>query len=244
MKKIASFLLVIILAFQAHGQFKGLSITGGIGTYNLTDLADYQALLVTRLPVEVTQFSAFPVYTNVRMSLFQEGRSGLKYGFTYAYSATGAHANYTDFSGSLNLNQTLSAYQLGLTASYPFLTFDLPSNKIDFSLYGDLRMAYVRDKVNINISTLYYYEDNSVILSVVSPLTEIGLEGMLHLKKVSLGLEGGYLYDFGRQFNFGEQTSLAPTVSLATARDLRSEMSGFRLGIKMIFIFNQLISEE
>lgn len=241
MKKIILFLAVILLAANIQGQFSGLGITGGIGTYNLSELSQYQSVLSSRLPVEVKQFSSFPAYSNFRLNLFNEQPSGFNYGITFAYSTTGSHANYTDFSGFLNLDQLITAFQFGVSAGYPLLHFDVAENRLEFLVYGDLRLGYIRDKVTMNITTNYYFESNALILNTFSPQTEIGLQSMYHMTRFSLGVEAGYLYDVGRKFDVGEQSSYSSSVSLKPTGDLSSGMSGFRIGLKMIFWFNKLM---
>lgn len=245
MKKIAITIILTISIIQVKGQGTGFSITGGIGTYDLGILKSYQEVLMSRLPVEARGFSSFPPYTNVRLNLFRQHTDKLKYGLIYAFSTTGAYANYTDYSGYLNLDQEVTAYQLGLSASYRLLNVDLEATRISVSAYGDLRLGFVRDKVSMSINTIYYYyENNNLILQTVSPMAEAGLDVMFHLNKISLGLEGGMLYDAGAIFREGSASFPNSQVSLSPSTDLESGMSGLRGGIKLVFWISNELNPE
>ncbi|MDA3823266.1 MAG: hypothetical protein PF450_11755, partial [Bacteroidales bacterium] len=206
MKKVSLFITLSLMLGVLNAQQTGVSITLGIGSYELQDLKNYQDNLIERLPLEVKGFSYYPPYTNVRLNLFKTLPSGLKYGLVYGYSTSGAHANYTDGSGYLNLDQNIVAHQLGASASYRLLY----TNFIEVLTYGDLRLAYVRNIAEMNIVANNYFENNQIKLTAISPLAELGIETLLHLKKLSLGLEAGYLYDVGGKFKAGTQSRINP----------------------------------
>lgn len=245
MKKITIILILVFAITKASGQGTGFSVTAGAGTYDLGMLKSYQDVLISRIPVEARGFSYFPPYTNVRLNLFRQHNEKLKYGLIYAFSTTGAYANYTDYSAYLNLDQQVTAYQLGLSASYRLLNADFSSSRLSVSAYGDLRLGLVRDRVSMSINTVfYYYENNHLVLQTVSPMAEAGLDAMFHFSKFSVGLEGGMLYDAGAAFNEGNNSFPNPTISLTPSSDLKSEMSGFRGGVKLIFWINNEVSPE
>lgn len=244
MKKITLILVFSVALISAHGQFNGFSISGGIGTYSMSGLSAYQDVLVARLPVEAKQFDYFPAYTNLRINLFKESGSGLNYGFVFAFSATGTHANYTDNSGALNLDQRVAAYQAGASVSYPLLVKGEINKGFELMAYGDLRLGYVRNNVSSLVNTSYYFESNALNLSAVSPMTELGVQALFHFDKISAGLEGGYLLDLNSKFSAGDQSAYDPSFSLMPSGDVRSGMSGFRIGLKIIFWISPSFSEE
>lgn len=245
MKKLILIIVLSISLIQARGQGSGFSITGGIGTYDLGMLKSFQEELITRLPVEARGFNNFPPFTNVRVNLFRQQNEKLKYGLVFAFATTGASANYTDYSGFLNLDQEVTAHQLGLSASYRLLNADFSVTQLTVSAYGDLRLGLVRDVVSTNIQTIYYfYENNRLVLQTVSPMAEAGLDAMFRFNKVSLGLEGGILYDAGAKLNVGDAADPGSLISLDPSSDLKSGMSGLRGGIKLIFWLNQRVNPE
>lgn len=236
MKKAVFFILFTLAASHLAGQQSGLSITGGIGTYELSDLKTYHNELLTRLPVEAGAFAYFPPFTSLRINLFRQEPSGLKYGLVYAFSSSGAHANYTDYSGSLNLDQEIASYQVGASAGYRLLNIDFFVTQFEISAYGDLRLSYVRDKVTLDINTprYYYYENNNLNLNAFSPGAELGLDAVFNFSTVSVGLEGGYYFDAGTKFKARDQSNPSSNVSLVPTGDLRTGMSGFRVGVKAV----------
>ncbi|MEX0982142.1 MAG: hypothetical protein WD577_12570 [Bacteroidales bacterium] len=238
MKKAVFFILFTFAASHLAGQQSGLSITGGIGTYELSDLKTYHNELLTRLPLEAGAFTYFPPFTNIRINLYRQELSGLKYGLVYAFSATGAHANYTDYSGYLNLDQEIAAYQFGASAGYRLLNVDFFITQFVISAYGDLRLSYTRDKVMMNINTRHYYENNKLILNAFSPGAELGLEALFNVNTISVGVEGGYYFDAGTKFNAGEQSNPESYVSLLPPGELNTDMSGVRIGLKVVKRFS------
>lgn len=244
MKKAVFFIIFTLAASHMTGQQSGLSVTGGIGTYELSDLKTYHNDLLTRLPVEARAFAYFPPFTSFRINLYRQELSGLKYGLVYAYSASGAHANYTDYSGYLDLDQEIAAYQFGASAGYRLLLIDFFVTQFEISAYGDLRLSYVKDKVMMNISTSYYYENNTLNLKTFSPGAELGLEAVFNFGTVSLGVEGGYFVDAGTKFRAGEQSHPESSISLVPSGELRTDMSGFRAGLKLIKRFSLEVFAE
>ncbi len=244
MQKLTITIILLFFLVQAKGQGSGISITGGIGTYELAALKSYQETLISRLPVEARGLNSFPPFTSIRMNLFRQHTEKLRYGLVYAFSTTGTLANYTDYSGYLNLDQVVSAYQLGLSASYRLLSTASNSFRLSVSAYGDLRLGYVRDEVSLIISTRYYYENNRLVLNAISPMAEAGLEAMFHMKKLSLGVEGGLLYDTGSELNEGRASDPSSDISLSPASEISSGMTGLRGGVKLILWFNNELTPE
>ena len=238
MRRVVFFILITFALSNLAGQQSGISFTGGIGTYKLGDLKSYHNNLLTRLPVEAGAFSYFPPYTNLRINLYRQEESGIKYGLVYAFSGSGAHANYTDYSGYLNLDQEVSAYQLGASAGYRLLNIDFFITQFEIFAYSDIRLSYIRDKVMMNISTRYYSENNVLVLNTFSPGAELGLEALFSSGDISVGVEGGYYFDSGTKFRVGEQSNPASYVLLTPSGDLRTDLSGFRIGLKLIKRFN------
>lgn len=244
MKKVLLILISILPLLPATGQERALSFTGGIATYNLVDLEQYQEVLLNRLPVEARQLSLFPPYSNFALRFFVQGDKGFRYGAILQYATTGAHANYTDYSGYLNLDQSLVSINVGLTAGYRFLSVPLSDLKLDFSGYGDLCLGIVRDKVEMSLNTRFYYDASSINLSSSSPSTQLGMEAMLRFSALSIGIDGGYLLDFGSTLNSGSYVNPGNSVSLYPTQDLRSDISGFRVGLKLTVWLNQYLEKE
>lgn len=237
--------MFIVVSGALSGQQSGLSLSGGVGTYELGDLKSYHNELLTRLPVDAKAFKYFPPHTNFRINLYRQETSGLKYGLVYAYSTSGAHANYTDFSGRLNLDQRIASYQAGASCGYRLLNIDFFITQFEISAYGDLRLAYIRNQVTVDINTrYYYYENNKLNLTAFSPGAELGLEAVFNINTMSFGIEGGYYFDAGTAFKAGQESLLTSTVSLPPTGVLKSDMSGFRVGIKAVKRFSFTVNGE
>lgn len=222
--------LVIATAINVHAQQYGVSISGGMASFQPDELKDYHNELLLRAPVPVQGFNYFPPYSNIRLELFARELTGLKYGLTYVYNTTGAHGNYTDESGYLNIDQVLTANQVGATVGYMFWK----TGHFGLGAYGDLRLGYIRDKVNATIITPYYQETNELKLNVFTPLAEAGLEAVLDFTGFSVGIEAGWLADPGLKFKEGTEYIMDPTISLAPGETLHSNISGWRTGIRLV----------
>ena len=232
-------ILLLLTAFFAKSQDRGISATFGVGSYNMADLKLYQDELISRLPVEARGLSYFPTYSNLRINYFKV-TNRIKYGLVLAHNTTGAHANYSDPSGYLNLNQVVGVYQAGVSGSYRLVNV----SGLELMAYGDFRLGYVRNEVTMSINTTYYFESTSQILSTVSPLLEGGLEVLYNFNNFAFGIEGGYLFDTGTKFKRGNLSSYGGTVSLAPGSDLKSELTGYRIGIKfLIWLSHDQFSE-
>lgn len=235
MRKLLLSLLITLWGTILLSQDLGISFSAGIASYQLEELRLFQQELLTRLPKEAKQFSDFPSYTNLEFSLLKKTSSSLVLGLVYAYSATGSHANYRDYSGNLNLDQRIGAYQFGLLASYPLLNKELKKSQLELAVNGNLRLAYLRNNVLSEINTAYYYESNEVLMTGISPTLLFGIQGMWQKGNISLGLEGGYLLDAGSELKFGDIANYQPSVSLLSNDAIQSDLSGLRANVKIIF---------
>lgn len=236
MKHLMSIWLLSFCLLQVHGQGFGVAVNGGIGTYNLDDLSAFQAELIPTLPVEVKQFADFPAFTNLEVTLFRKAKNNrIGYGLLYAFSTSGTHANYRDFSGYLNLDQRFEAYQLGIMGSYTLSDRYFENSKLELAVLSNVRMAYNRNSVTAEINTSYYYESTRMLMRGISPAGFLGLNGNWKKNNVGIGIEGGYLLDAGTTLEIGEESAYESTIDLTPDREIRSNISGFRIGIKLQF---------
>ena len=233
MRKFRLILIILLFAVKIQAQYTGASVAGGIGTYQLHDLKMFQDELIAFAPVDAKGFTYFPPYTNIRLEVYRKNRMGLKYALTYSYSATGAHANYIDYSGSMDIDQNVTAHQLGAGIYYPLLF----KQYFEILPYGRVMLGYTRNQVSRNISLLQDYQNLDVRMRALSPSAEAGLEAIYHLTKYSFAVEAGYQYDLGGNLQVADNDIEIASLFIPN-RQVRSDMSGLRLTAKFVIRFN------
>ncbi len=239
MKRLNTIILILLLGTISYAQESGFSFRIGIGTYQFNDMKLFQDEIIAISPVDAKGFTYFPPYTHFRLQVHKKNYTGIKYGVFYGYSATGAYATYADYSGTMNINQSISAFQLGTSLYYP-LVF---RNYFEISAYGSLMFSYTRDQITESISTYYYFEDLTVKLRSFSPSAEVGFEAIYHLLNYTLGIEAGYQYDVGGTFKIAKADTEDANLILPE-RAGHSNLSGVRLTAKIIFRFNANLLNE
>lgn len=233
MRRFKGILIILLFAANIQAQYSAASFAIGIGTYQLSDLKLFQDELIAIAPVAVKGFTYFPAFTHIRSEVFRKTRMGMKYGLSYSFSTTGAHANYRDYSGVININQEVTAHQLGAAIYYPLYSKEY----FELLPFGRIMFGYASSLVRREISTLYEQQNIGVKMRAFSPSAEVGLEAIYHLKVYSFAIEGGYQYDVGGNLKVSDNDSQAAGMILPD-RQVRLNMSGLRIAAKIVLRFN------
>lgn len=239
MRKLNIIIVILLLSANIYAQRTGLTIGAGIGTYQLNDLKLFQDELIALAPVSANGFTYFPPYSHIQVELFRKNLKLMKYGLSYSYSTTGAHANYSDYSGIMNIDQNIEAHQLGAAIFYPLVSKEY----FEISPYGRLMIAYTQNWATREISTIFKIDNLGARMRTISPAAEVGLETVCHLKNYSLGIEAGYQYDVGGNMKIAKNDVEAADLFLPD-RQLRSNISGLRIIVKLAIRFDKEISIE
>ncbi len=111
-KILSTIFLTLMLISGIYGQSVEISGAVGVGSYRMSDLKDWQNLLViiNALPLEKTE--SFPVFVNFSGSISYH-RKNLGVGLIAFSESTGGRLAYSDFSGSLFSDQLLSSIAVG-----------------------------------------------------------------------------------------------------------------------------------
>ncbi len=150
-----------------------------------------------------------------------------------AYVGPERGANYHDYSGYINLDQNVTAMQLGASFSYRILYL----NYFEIKAFGDASLSYIKDEVDRYIITNYYYAvANRIKLRTVSPTLEAGMELMYNFTRMSFGVEGGYQVNFLSKLKMKSDESYE-NEALYPDGDLNADISGIRVGVKFILWF-------
>lgn len=232
-KLIPLIFLAILFSRPAMGQNIALWAGFGIQTSGMDDLKYYQELILDSWPVDGKITSSFPVYTTGSFGFLKQLYPAVRIGGGYSHSATGAKLDYTDYSGYVNSEMSLSSHRAGAYGSYSVLGGDL----IELSLSGKLEIKYTTMELTSSLYTLGYSDLYSSTYSSISPGGSAGLELLVHLKGISFGLEGAYEVDMPGKLH--DSTTKDDLLDPAD-RDhiLTSDWSGWYAQVKILLWLN------
>ena len=105
------YIFTLVLSYPVSAQ--QINLTTGIGSYAMTDLKDYGQNLLEYFPVDVRYVEKFPPYWYYEISVSQPID---KYyvGGVVSYGSSGGRVNYTDYSGSITMDQNVRYLELGV----------------------------------------------------------------------------------------------------------------------------------
>ena len=132
-----------------------------------------------------------PPFTTASFTVFKQLYDHIRVGGRYNYSTTGAKSSYADYSGDIYTEFNAVSHRLGAYLSYLVLGGD----RIDLSLNGSLDANYTSMTIQSYYTIFNYSDGLSNNYRSISPSIAVGGELMYKLKKLSLGMEAGYLVD-------------------------------------------------
>lgn len=183
--------LSILMPQAVRGQKNALWLGGGIQASRMDDMKYLQQLVLETYPVEGKIITSFPAYTMGSFGWVHQWYPSLRIGLGYGFSSTGAKSNYTDYTGYITSLINVVSHGAGAFASYAILAGDW----FEISAMGRLNIKYNRVDVTSSLYALGATGYNENSYSSWSPGGAGGLEFLVHLKKYSFGLEGGWEYD-------------------------------------------------
>jgi hypothetical protein len=164
MKNILKISLILILAQTAEAQSFKLGLNTGFGTYQMTDLKEFQSDAADYYSgFNVKEVQQFPGYFNYTASAeLSLGRINL-IGINAGYYTTGGRNHVADYSGEYALNMPVNAYSLGLQYRNIFNTV----NK--FSFYAQFKGGISFSSLSIDESfTIHQVDSTSSSYSFVN----------------------------------------------------------------------------
>jgi len=162
-------------------------------------------------------------------AVFKQLYDHIRVGGRYNYSTTGAKSSYADYSGDIYTEFNAVSHRLGAYLSYLVLGGD----RIDLSLNGSLDANYTSMTIQSYYTIFSYSDGLSNKYRSISPSIAVGGELMYKLKKLSLGMEAGYLVDLkGNLKNTSDGDPLLDPNDLD--RVLSSDWTGWYLQLKTL----------
>ncbi|MEQ9437989.1 MAG: hypothetical protein RIG62_03035 [Cyclobacteriaceae bacterium] len=114
MRSIYLFILWLLVALPALGQYTSFRARVGYGSYDMSDLKLLHQDLMSIYNVPIKATSAFPAYYNWQIQFMNHSRDGLNgLGFVWGHVSTGGRLAYSDYSGELRSDQLVRAENIG-----------------------------------------------------------------------------------------------------------------------------------
>ena len=183
--------MLLVSAQHSLAQGGGISIAAGAASFRMGDMKYLQEHILSTYPVEGKITSSFPPFTTASFTVFKQLYDHIRVGGRYNYSTTGAKSSYADYSGDIYTEFNAVSHRLGAYLSYLVLGGD----RIDLSLNGSLDANYTSMTIQSYYTIFNYSDGLSNKYRSISPSIAVGGELMYKLKKLSLGMEAGYLVD-------------------------------------------------
>jgi len=233
MRKRISYMIVLAMllvsAQHSLAQDGGISIAAGAASFRMGDMKYLQEHILSTYPVEGKITSSFPPFTAASITVFKQLYDHIRVGGRYNYSTTGAKSSYADYSGDIYTEFNAVSHRLGAYLSYLVLGGD----RIDLSLNGSLDANYTSMTIQSYYTIFSYSDGLSNKYRSISPSIAVGGELMYKLKKLSLGMEAGYLVDLkGNLKNTSDGDPLLDPNDLD--RVLSSDWTGWYLQLKTL----------
>jgi hypothetical protein len=219
--------LAMFFAPKVHSQKNAIWVGAGIQTSKMDDMKYLQELILETYPVEGRISSSFPTYVMGSFGFMHQLYPSVRIGAGYGYSSIGAKSNYTDYSGYITTLMNAVSHRAGGHVSYSVFAGEW----YELSLYGRLDIKYTLMDIT---SSLYALGASSITANKYSSVSlggAAGAEFLVHLKKYSLGVEGGYEIDApGKLSNRESKEDLVDPEN----RVLTSDWSGWYAQLKFL----------
>lgn len=213
---------------NSFGQELGIVVSGGVASARMDDIKYLQDYILGTFPVEGEITSSFPPYTNFSITFYKQLYDNLRVGGSYSFSATGGKASYSDYSGNMATEMSLTANRLGGYLSYSLLSGD----RLDLSMYG---------KVDANLTSLSVESYYNILGNAngkvnkyrsISPTGTVGAELTYNFGNFALGLDAGYLVDIPGKLN--DTTNGDPLLDPNdTSKTLTSDWTGWNVHLRV-----------
>jgi len=220
--------MLLVVAQNSLAQDWGLTFSAGAASSQMNDLKYLQEHILSTYPVEGKITSSFPPYTSVSLTLFKQLYDHIRIGGGYSYSTTGGKSSYADYSGNISTEMNATSHRLGAYLSYMVFGGD----RLDLSLNGSLEANLTTLSIQSYYEIFNYSDKMSNNYRSFSPSVSVGGELMYMLKKISLGMEAGYLVDLKGDLKDTDDGD--PLVDPNdTERVLNSDWTGWYLQLKV-----------
>lgn len=132
------FLSISELSAQEADPVDIVSFGASYNTFLMQDLKEQSERILEDFPIENAEITnSFPPYFGYELNYRKGYYNKLSVGALAHYTSTGSRVTYSDFTGTLNVDQLLDYYSAGVIGS------SVPINNEKFLLYIDLKVSII-----------------------------------------------------------------------------------------------------
>ena len=176
----AGLILLGLMSISSHGQTR-LELSGMYSSYQMSSVRQFMNDFNEQVPVELKAVTDFPNYVGYKLSILNEINESLEVGLAISLNSTGARMHYSDYSGSIQLDNIIHVISIGIRGGY---------------------VVEITDKFELNLIGEAGVDFTNMTLAIAD---EIG--GSTNYESFEFGAEGIYLWPSVR-LNFAPTTWL------------------------------------
>lgn len=168
-----------------------LVLNTGISFHSLSKLKRFQDLYINDALVPLKSTQSFPPFLQYGFSVRSKlgATSKLVGGVTVFSVSTAARSTYADYSGRVNVDQTLYAFGASVSLLYP-LTF---SGKGKLLVYTNIGYEFSKLKLALDIVVNGNSDKGNDVYKASTPMSDLGLEYQYTInERLFVNLAGGY----------------------------------------------------
>lgn len=221
-------LLQFILTNLSTAQTK-LYAEIGYGGYDMPGMIDFQNGLKDQIPVNARTVEEYPDFMNLSLYSRITLDSVFSIGPFIRYQSTGGRVSYKDFSGSITLDNNISAFALGATSE-----MILQRKKMSYlALNLNAGVFFTQDK--FEYKTLIYdeQESTSLVFNSTNFFLEPGVNYNLQLiHPLNIFVAAGYCIDIGA--NLSPSGNRRAILANSEGQNVKSSWTGYRFGVGLM----------
>jgi len=226
-------LLLLSGAVCAQDNYNFIRLKLGYGSYNMSDLERIQNLLIdiySQQQIPVTAVDKFPPYWNYQVEFLRKLNDSFGLSGFFGYASTGGRIHYSDYSGEIKSDQTVTANLYGIGVEYYFN----PLESLRF--FSSVNFSLIFSSLELNDFFRIYNESTGSITKFnsfgigIEPSVGIEYEISSLLFRFDLGL----LLNGQGAFYFEEQPDVALKIN---GDEISPDWMGYRFGFSVGFVF-------
>ena len=224
------FLFVTVLLFSCEdsiAQKVGIAFNVNYGNYNMNEIHQFQDELIESFPVKAKKMSSFPAFVGYDGRLFLAIKR-MNVGIVGSFNSTGSRISYSDYSGSIAIDQLAKLKALGAFVEYtisdrsekwePFVSLMMLRGKSSYTL--DARMKVGEEASDEQLD----FESNHILLNPAFGIRR-------NVRSFYASATVGYVLDSSEDLRYEKDHKLR--LLNEDNEPVGLDWSGFRLGLSI-----------
>jgi hypothetical protein len=227
-------LLLLISLIRANSQQISFEFQSGVGAYSMKGLKNINIEIPKSLPFETKLVSDFPAYFYYRPSMIVRF-DNFAVGLVYSFQSTGSRISAKDYSGEYRFDMLVKAHTPGIYCEYKVSAED----RFDFNLYAIIGPSFTRLETKERLfvaDTLLLNE--SFKFKAQNYFIEPGLNIHYPVNSFSIGMNIGYLIQFGDQAYYSGEDKNNILFDPKSNASIKPDWNGIRVGLSVVYNFS------